>query len=409
MKLEDLERELRAERPDVDPEFARKLDEWAAAGFPRGGSLDPRTPRRRAESGFGAWFRRTRERVTADPPRRLIAPAGAAAVFAVVAGVAVSQVEFGGGDQLTHSSRPAVQDERAPAGSGGGEKPYTSRSGDDAATAADEAAVTDAGRGAQCEYCADVPEATSTAPSTVAPVPPSPDTDGDRLSRGTDDRLQDKTARLSLGADADGVQDVANDVVAVADRHDGFVLDSQVTSDQGGARASFELEIPVKELDATLTDLSELADVISRTEAAEDITAQFVRAEKERARILERIQGLRIDLIQADTREERLVLKSQIRALDAQADAYEAQANGVERRARFASVEVNVTSKGQDSADDGWSLGDAADDAGDVLRTIAGVGLISLAVLVPIALVGAVAFWLISTSLRRSRERALDV
>jgi hypothetical protein len=381
MRLEELGRELRAERPDMDPEFARKLDEWAAAGFPRGGSLDPRSRRRRTESGLGPWFRRTWERITAAPPRRLIAPAAAAAVFVVAAGVAVSQVDLNGG--ATGLSAPAPRVE--------------------------EAAVQDAARGAEpaigpLDALSDQP--TATDPGVAPPLPP--DVDGDRLSRGTDDRLQDKTARLSLGADADEVQDVANDVVAVTDRHDGFVLDSQVTSDQGGARASFQLEIPVKELDSTLTDLSELADVISRTEAAEDITAQFVRAEKERARILKRIEELRIDLIQADTDEERLVLKAQIRSLEAQADAYEARANGVERRARFASVEVTVNSKDHASADDGWSFGDAVDDAGDVLRTIAGVGVVSLAVLVPIALIGAAAVWIVSTSLRRSRERALD-
>ena len=56
-------------------------------------------------------------------------------------------------------------------------------------------------------------------------------------------------------------------MVEVTDRHDGIVVDSQVTTDEDGARAAFELEIPYRELDATLTDLSELGDVISRTEA----------------------------------------------------------------------------------------------------------------------------------------------
>ena len=37
MTVEELERELRAERIEPDPEFARRLDEWAGAGFPRPG------------------------------------------------------------------------------------------------------------------------------------------------------------------------------------------------------------------------------------------------------------------------------------------------------------------------------------------------------------------------------------
>ena len=57
-------------------------------------------------------------------------------------------------------------------------------------------------------------------------------------------------------------------MVEVTDRHDGIVVDSQVTTDEDGARAAFELEIPYRELDATLTDLSELGDVISRRRQA---------------------------------------------------------------------------------------------------------------------------------------------
>ena len=79
---------------------------------------------------------------------------------------------------------------------------------------------------------------------------------GGGIARGAEDRIVDATARITLGADADEVQDVANGVVDVTDRYDGVVSTSEVTTDQGGARASFELEIPYKHLDAALADLS---------------------------------------------------------------------------------------------------------------------------------------------------------
>ena len=47
MRADELERELRAERPAPDPEFARRLDEWAAQGFPRDRGLGPRAGARR--------------------------------------------------------------------------------------------------------------------------------------------------------------------------------------------------------------------------------------------------------------------------------------------------------------------------------------------------------------------------
>jgi Domain of unknown function (DUF4349) len=123
----------------------------------------------------------------------------------------------------------------------------------------------------------------------------------------------------------------------------------------------------------------------------------------------ERIRRARIELIRADTTEERLVIESRISALEATADAQQAELNGVERQGRFATVNVDVTASGPGSGQDGdWSLGEALDDAGRVLEVIGGIALVGLAVLVPLAALGALA-WLIATRIRhRRRERALD-
>ena len=43
MRVEELERELRAERQQLEPDFAGRLDDWAAAGFPREGGFGPLT------------------------------------------------------------------------------------------------------------------------------------------------------------------------------------------------------------------------------------------------------------------------------------------------------------------------------------------------------------------------------
>ena len=84
--------------------------------------------------------------------------------------------------------------------------------------------------------------------------------------------------------------------------------------------------------------------------------------------------------LRADTTEERLVIESRINALEATADAQQAELNGVERQGRFATVNVDVTSSGSSSDQDGdWSLGEALDDAGRVLEVIGGIALVSLA------------------------------
>lgn len=386
MRIDELERELRGERPEPSLDFARRLDEWAEAGFPRDRGLGPRSA-----EGTGP-LARAWDRLTSTPPRRILLPVGAVATVVVVAGVVIGQADqiSGGSDQASlTTAEPAEKPNLAQLEdqSGGIEKP--SGSAAESAPVVPGAAATD-------EYNLDLP---ATADAGRA---------GNGIARGSDERIVDATARMTLGAEPDEVQDVANGVVEVADHYDGVVLTSQVTSDQAGARASFELEIPFKQLDAALADLSALADVISRTEAGEDITAKAVRARKDLAQTLDQIRKARIELIKADTREQRLVIKSQISSLEASADAQAAELNGVKRQGRFATVNVEVTSNGPASDDDGWSLGDALDDAGRVLEVIAGIALITLAILLPLSLIAALAAFAITRSRKRSREQALD-
>ena len=406
MRVEDLERELRADRPEPDREFTRKLDDWAAAGFPRG-ELDPRAgSEKRAGDGFSGSFRTLWERLASTPPRRIIAPVAAAATIVVVGGVAITQNLDSGDDASSLGGANTTLTAPAETAQEPGRPSEAPTSGADAPSTAPETQLA----------VPSAPPAGGEAGVAADSIAPAPDVDefaqppdsGGGIARGSDDRLTDATARLSLGAEADDVQDVANDVVAVTDRHDGVVVNSQVTSDQAGARASFELEIPYAELDAAIADLSELGDVISRTEASEDVTPQANRAQRNLERTLEQIREAQEELIAADGREEKLILRSRIASLKAQANGFESQLNGVERQARFATVSVDVTSNGSESESDGWGLDDALEDAGDVLTAIAGVALVSLAVLVPLGLLAAIAYWFASRGRRARRESALD-
>ena len=75
-------------RSEPDPDFARRLDEWAAADFPADAGLGPRVG---AQGRAGGSLRRVWERIAAMPPRRILMPVGAAATVVVVAAVAISQ------------------------------------------------------------------------------------------------------------------------------------------------------------------------------------------------------------------------------------------------------------------------------------------------------------------------------
>ena len=80
MRLEELERELRAERPEPELDFARRLDEWAEAGFPRDRGLGP------GNAARAGALRRIWDRISSTPPRRMLVPAGAVATAVVIAG-----------------------------------------------------------------------------------------------------------------------------------------------------------------------------------------------------------------------------------------------------------------------------------------------------------------------------------
>src|SRR5690242_15157568 len=91
------------ERPSIDAEFAAYLDERAAAGFPRPERSAPR-------AGL-------LDRLRAVPPRRLIAPAAAAATLLVVVGVAITAIGGFGGEGSSSSSLSSAPSAR-PAGGG---------------------------------------------------------------------------------------------------------------------------------------------------------------------------------------------------------------------------------------------------------------------------------------------------
>jgi hypothetical protein len=370
-------------RPEPDPDFARRLDEWAAADVPPGAGLGPRIA---AKGRAAGPFRRAWERLSATPPRRILMPVGAAATAVVAIAIVISNNDGGsmGASEDSSSSSSVVHSAAKPS----------------APQAADSAS---AGAAAGAE-ASSVPLPDTNSMNVV----PATGDSANGVARGTDERLIDATARLSLGTEASKVQDVANKVVDVTDSHAGIVSDSQVTTDQGGARATFSLEIPYDQLDAAMSDLSGLADVISRTEGGTDITAKAVHARRDLATTLEQIHKARIALIQADTREQKLILKSQIQSLNANADAYRTEVKGVERQARYATVEVDITSKDSESGGSGgWGLDDAFHDSGTVLEVIAGVGLVTLAVLLPVSLIALLGWAIAGRTIRRRREAVL--
>jgi hypothetical protein len=382
MRVEDLERELRAERPEIDPQFARRLDQWAGAGFPPGG---------RASGGFADALARFRDRLRATPPRRILLPVGAAATLILVVGVAVKAIDDvdvgGGGDdsaQVTSQSDEGLGD-----------------AGGEAATSAESAGAAAAPAARDDEY-------------SLA-VPAQPDA-GDEVKVGG--RKQAQRVDLELSTAPEEFRDAADGVLDVVADHRGFVVSSSVSGGDPGVegaqpgRADFRLKIPARELPAALAALSDLGHVVARTDGTEDITGRFVSAKQRIADFTQARQRLLAQLEDAVTTSEQQSIRARLRIVEAQLDDAQADLAAAQQRVSMVPVSVSIGSDADVGATDegggGWGIGDALHDAGDILTVMGGVALIALAILVPVALIGAAAYALFALVVRRQRERALD-
>jgi len=316
----ELEIALRAEAPRPSAEFAQRMDERVAAGFPR----------------------ESRLRL---PAIKLWPALAAAAVLIVAVAIAVPLLTRGGGsNDHVFTESPAL------------EKAEPSAAG-----------------------------------AQVAPNIPAPAV-----------RRVERSAQLTLAAPRSKVDDVANQIVSVVDRRHGFVLHSSVTSGNSG---EFELRVPSGSLQATLGDLSALADVRSRTQNADDITQAYnsVAGQLGEARALR--HSLLNRLANATTDAQAQALKHRIRLVSAQIRSLTTRFGEIQARARYATIDVNLV---REHAHHGAAAGGVSGDFHDALHSLAvsfGIALRVLGVAIPLALLAALG-WLGAAILRRRRREA---
>jgi len=369
--LAELARALREERVSAEPRFAAELDQRVADGFPRAGRLD-----------------QLRRRLTAVPPRRILAPAGAAATLLVVVGVAISQSgEIGGGN-----GNGGISPQPAP------DQPVGVSPARPSGAGAEPAGGAPAERDAQATFLRDKRAA------SAANVPLA----RRRIARRVD---------LALSTSPERFRDAADGVLDVVRDHRGFVVRSNVSGGDPDAprsqlgHGSFTLRIPVGELGAALGDLSDLGHVVSRTDGTQDITSRFVSVKKRIAALEKARQNLLRQLADATTVTEQESIRRRLEIVESQLSAAREDLGSAQRRVHLVPVSVTIDADralADGDGGDGWGLGDAVDDAGKVLTVTAGVLLVSAAVLGPLAIL-AVLIWLGVRALTRlRRERALD-
>jgi hypothetical protein len=402
--LRDLAVDARADCPALEPDFGTKLDHWAAAGFPREGRPGARTEEA-ADSALSGLL----ERLRSVPPRRLLLSTGAAAtlVVAVAVGIGVSD-QLGGPDRGAGTGA-------APSSTGG--------------PAVDTVQSAPAGAGsAGAQRLAPELDTQKALPGLV----PLGDTrqasraDQFGLSASSGRAAHRKVAQnvdLVLATEPQKVRNVADGVVAVVDKYNGYVVSSNVTSGRGPTpvplergdtsqrvegTGTFRLRIPASNLKKAVDEMSDLAHVASRSDGTIDITNRFDAAQAQVEDLETQRQHLLRQLADAFTIEERHSLNARLKIVENQLADAQDHLGHLQTRIRLVPVTVEI--RGQAGVDSGgaWSIGDAFHDAGRVLTVIAGILLISAAVLAPLGLIGAVAWITARALIRRRREGALE-
>lgn len=364
---------LSEERPEPAPGWTEELDRRVAAGF-------------REDGHAGAWSSLV-ARLGGIRPIKLLAPAGAVATAAVVVVVGVSS--FGGGmNAETSTPAPGTVGSAEEIGGQPEALPLESGSTDDSASAI---------------------EIAPGEPSPDAVISPSPGLPDSRIAPGTERRQVERDVMLTLSTRPEDVRETTDEAIAITRSAGGIVSSSQVSEAGRQATATLQLVIPTRSLDRTLDGLTGLANVESLDESTLDITGPFISAgdrledaEAERAELLEALGN-------ADTAAEADALRRQIDDARREISRAQSRFDEVARRARLSDVSLTIQGDPNAATDnDDRTISDWLDDTVSVLRDVAGVLLVSAAILVPLGILLAIAWLLISALRRRRREGALD-
>jgi hypothetical protein len=191
----------------------------------------------------------------------------------------------------------------------------------------------------------------------------------------------------------------------------GIVLSSSI-HDRAASRAttaSFDLLIATARLSDALASLSRIADVSARHESTLDITAPTVGVGERLDDSVARIDSLLAQLSNAESDGERAAVEAELRRERQAAAILRSRLDRLRQRADFSRVSLLIESGHADKGAGAgqWGVGDALDDAGRILTIAAGVLVVSLAVVGPLALIALLAWLANRARLRRSRERAL--
>lgn len=377
-------------RPVPRQDFAQELDQRVAEGFPRHSRVS-----RFPLAGLA-------DRIGARSPIRLSFAGAAVALVAIAVATVVIASSGSGSRRIAIDSgptapRPSARGSAVAAPESSGSVQYSET--------VPRAAATESSSSSRAVSPPAVHSSEADSSAAYPPSHGSPETES--LANLSRHREIERSAEIGLfAAPADVADDSAKVFAAVHDAN-GIVLHSTTSSGRNGG-ARFELLIPSARLGDALAAFSSIDEVRSRHEATDDITKPTVTTEEELQDIQARIDSLLAQLAGAEVESEREAIAAELHAERGQAARLRNQLARLHQRTAYSRVLVRIQSGAATESGGAWGVGDAFHDAGHILGIAAGVTLVGLAVIAPIALLCLLAWLAQRLWLRSRRERALD-
>jgi hypothetical protein len=242
--------------------------------------------------------------------------------------------------------------------------------------------------------------AQATDPGGTAPAP------GGAVA-GSPTRHVERSAQMTLGAAADELQKVADSIGNVTEAHGGYVVSSNFSTGAESTRGgSFVLRVPTAQLETTLGELGQLGTVRARSESSQDMTAPYRHTQNRLGDLLLERRAT-IDRLHTATGDEALKMRGLLRQINAEIKDLSSRMRGLKQRTVFSTVTVTLEQQPGTGAGAGSRNGPSG-ALHDAVGTLAGaleLTIRALGVVVPLGLIGLLA-WLAATAVRRRRREA---
>jgi hypothetical protein len=389
-------------RPAPRQTFVQELDQRIAAGFPRRSRF--------SRSPLASLARRIGAR---SPMRPSFAGAAVALVAIAVATVIIASSDSGSRsiaiDSGPTTPPPSVQGYEAGSHVAANGAPHIAAPESSGSVQYSDAVPQDAAPASSGpnQVAGSSAVHSSEAESSVEYPPSQGSLKAESLANFSRNRDIERSAEIGLLAAPADVDDDSAKVFAAVHDANGIVLHSTTSSgSNGGAR--FELLIPSTRLGDALAAFSSIDEVRSRHEATDDITKPTVTASEELQDSQARVDSLLAQLSSAEVESEREAIAAELRSERGHAARLRNQLARLHQRTAYSRVLVRIQSGASTESGGTWGVSDAFGDAGHILGVAAGVTLVGLAVIAPLALLCLLAWLAQRLWLRSRRERALD-